>query len=208
VKIVDESPATLPLVSPPPGWELKEFSGRSQVEVVKEDNRFVFRLVSQRTSFALYRDVAVNPKEFPILTWAWKALTLPAGGDVRERGRDDQAAQVYVIFPKWPFPKVNSDVIGYIWDSQAPVGLKMASLQSGNVKLVVLQSGGGKVGRWIQEERNVYQDYVELFGKEPPKVGKIAVMIDSNDTRSSAESYIHNLIFRKRSAAGDQASGG
>lgn len=55
VKIVDESPATLPLVSPPPGWDLKEFSGRSQVEVVKEDNRFVFRLVSQRTSFEIGR---------------------------------------------------------------------------------------------------------------------------------------------------------
>jgi hypothetical protein len=195
VKITDEAPDKLPQTSPPPGWDLKEFSGRAQVEVVKDGARLALRLVSKQTSFALYRDVILDPKRFPVLTWSWKALALPAGGDVRERGRDDQAIQVYVIFPRWPSPKVNSDVIGYIWDSRAPAGLKITSPQSRNVRLVVLQSGGENAGRWIREERNVYQDYVELFRREPPKVGKIAVMIDSNDTRSSAESYIHDLAF-------------
>lgn len=195
VKIADEDPGKLPQTSPPPGWDLKEFSGQAQVEVVKDGARLALRLVSKQTSFALYRDVLLDPKRFPVLTWSWKALALPAGGDVRERGRDDQAIQVYVIFPRWPSPKVNSDVIGYIWDSRAPAGLKITSPQSRNVRLVVLQSGGENAGRWIREERNVYQDYVELFKREPPKVGKIAVMIDSNDTRSSAESYIHDLAF-------------
>lgn len=195
VRIIDESPARLPLTSPPPGWELKEFSGKARVEVVKDDKRLAFRLVSEGSSFALYRDVVLDPEEFPVLRWAWKTIALPVGGDIRERKSDDQAVQVYVIFPRWPFPKVNSDVIGYIWDSRAPVGLKLTSPQSGNVKLVVLQSGGEKIGRWIQEERNVYRDYMELFGKKPLKVGKVAVMIDSNDTRSSAEAYVHDLMF-------------
>lgn len=197
VKITDEDPDKLPQTSPPPGWDLKEFSGRAHVEVVRDGARLALRLVSKQTSFALYRDVVLDPKRFPVLTWTWKALTLPAGGDVREKGRDDQAIQVYVIFPRWPSPKVNSDVIGYIWDSRAPAGLKITSPQSRNVRLVVLQSGGDNAGRWIREERNVYQDYVELFRREPPKVGKIAVMIDSNDTRSSAESYVHDLAFLK-----------
>lgn len=195
VRIIDESPARLPLSSPPLGWELKEFSGKGRVEVVKDDNRLAFRLVSEGSSFALYRDVVLDPEEFPVLRWAWKTIALPVGGDIRERKSDDQAIQVYVIFPRWPFPRVNSDVIGYIWDSRAPLGLKLTSPQSGNVKLVVLQSGREKVGRWIQEERNVYRDYMELFGKKPLKVGKVAVMIDSNDTRSSAEAYVHDLTF-------------
>lgn len=210
VKIVDEIPPRLPFAGPPPGWELKEFVGRAQVEVVRDGERVVFRLLSEQTSFALYRDVTLDIKTFPLLTWSWKVIKLPTGGDIRERARDDQAAQVYVIFPRWPYPRVNSDVIGYIWDSQAPIGLRLTSPQSTNVKLVVLQSGAERLGQWVREERNVHQDYVDLFGKDPPKVGKVAIMIDSNDTRSQAELFVDDLVFLRASSrpSGSQGSTG
>lgn len=197
VKILDEIPTRLPISGPPAGWELKEFAGRAQVDVVRDEGRVVFRLSSERTSFALYRDVVLDVKEFPLLTWSWKVSKLPAGGDIRERSADDQAAQVYVIFPRWPFPRINSDVVGYIWDTRAPVGLQTTSPQSSSVKLTVLQSGAERLGQWVQEERNVYQDYVGLFGKEPPQVGKVAIMIDSNDTGSQAESLVGELVFQR-----------
>lgn len=195
VKVVDTPPVKLPSAEVPSGWNLKEFVGPAQVEVVREDSRLALRLVSQGTSFALYRDVALDLKQFPILVWRWKVMKLPAGGDVRERTRDDQAAQVYLIFPRWPSPRNNSDVLGYIWDSQAPAGAKLTSPQAANVKVIVLESGAERLGRWVQEERNVYQDYVELFNREPPRIGQVAVMVDSNDTRSHAEAFIENLAF-------------
>lgn len=197
VKILDDLLVRLPLAGPPSGWELKEFSGRSQVDVVRDGGHIAFRLSSDQASFALYRDAALDVKEFPILTWSWKVTKLPVGGDVRERVSDDQAAQVYVIFPRWPFPRINSDVLGYIWDTRAPAGLQLTSPQSGNVKLTVLESGTERIGQWVLEQRNVYQDYVDLFGKEPPQVGKVAIMIDSNDTRSQAEAFFGDLVFQR-----------
>lgn len=177
------------------GWSLKEFVGPAQVEAVREDSRLALRLVSQGTSFVLYRDVALDLTQFPILTWRWKVITLPTRGDVRERATDDQAAQVYLIFPRWPSPRISSDVMGYIWDSRAPEGAKLTSPQSANVKVVVLQSGAERLGRWVQEERNAYRDYVELFGRAPPRIGQVAVMVDSNDTQSQAEALIDDLVF-------------
>lgn len=197
VPIVDEVPDRLPQAGVPPAWDLKEFSGRAEVDVVNEDGRVALRLGSERSSYALYRDVVVDPQEFPVLTWAWKVTRLPAGGDIRERARDDQAAQVYVIFPRWPFPRIHSDVLGYIWDSRAPAGLRLTSTQSANVKLVVLESGPERLGQWVSEERDVYQDYLALFGRDPPRIGKIAVMIDSNDTGSRAEALVGELTFRR-----------
>lgn len=195
VKVVDAPPRNLPSSELPSGWNLKEFAGRAQVEVVRENSRLAFRLVSQGTSFALHRDVVLDPKQFPILTWRWKVIKLPAAGDVRELARDDQAAQVYLVFPRWPSPRINSDVVGYVWDSGAPVGVTLTSHQSANVKLMVLQSGRERLGQWVQEERNVYQDYVALFQREPPRIGKVAVMVDSNNTRSQAEAFIEDLTF-------------
>jgi hypothetical protein len=73
----------------------------------------------------------------------------------------------------------------------------MTSPQSSNVKLTVLESGAARLGQWVHEERNVYQDYVNLFGKEPPQVGKVAIMIDANDTRSQAEAFVGDLTFHR-----------
>lgn len=200
VEVSGTPPIKLPSLELPPEWNLKEFMGRAQVEVVREDSRLAFRLISRSTSFALYRDVVVDLKRFPILTWRWKVLALPTGGDVRQRTTDDQAAQVYLVFPRWPSPRINSDVMGYIWDSSAPVGAKLTSPQSANVRVVVLQSGAERLGQWVREERHIHQDYVELFGREPPRLGQVALMADSDNTRSRAEALIEDLVFLQREA--------
>ncbi|MFQ5827841.1 MAG: DUF3047 domain-containing protein [Candidatus Methylomirabilia bacterium] len=197
VKVVNRLPTSLPSKGPPSGWALKEFEGAARVEVVREDFHVAFHLVSQQSSFALYRDVILDLKAFPILTWWWKVTRLPTDGDIREIERDDQAAQIYLVFPRWPSPRSRSHVVGYVWDTRAPVGSKLTSPRSSNVRVVVVRSGAGELGRWVREERNAYQDYVDLFGRNPPRVGMVAVMIDSNDTRSRAEAYIDDLLFAR-----------
>src|SRR2546426_12302301 len=64
-------------------------------------------------------DGTVNLKSTPVLEWNWKAVTLPTGTDARNRQTDDQAAQLYVVWPRLP-QEFRSRIIGYIWDTQAP----------------------------------------------------------------------------------------
>jgi hypothetical protein len=195
VPIADDVPARLPATVFPAGWELKEFAGRATTELVRDDGRVALRLVSDRASFALYRDVVLDLRQYPNLAWSWKAVRLPTGGDGRTRATDDQVAQVYVVIPRWPFPRINSDVIGYCWDTRAPIGEKLQSPQAANVRSIVVESGYERLGTWVREERDVHADYVQLFGREPARVGKIAVMSDSNDTGTLAEALIDDLIF-------------
>src|SRR5262245_64852827 len=125
---------------------------------------------------------------------------MPADGDVRERAVDDQAAQVYVIFPRWPAPLQNSDVVGYVWDSRAPAGTQLTSTQAANVKIIVVASGRGAADTWRVEQRDVAKDYAALFGHPAPRVGQVALMIDTNDTKESAEALIGDLIFSRKRA--------
>ncbi|MBE7415189.1 MAG: DUF3047 domain-containing protein [Deltaproteobacteria bacterium] len=179
---------------PPEGWQLKEWKGKADFKVVKEDFGPAIHLKSERTSSALYKDVEFELKDYPYLSWRWKVASLPQGADVREKSKDDQAAQVYVIFPKWP-AVVNSKVVGYIWDTSAPAGSSVRSTKTGNTRYMVLRSGPDGLGAWHSETRNVYEDYKKLFNEEPPRIGKVSVMIDSDDTRSSAESFIGDIRF-------------
>ncbi|PYN74079.1 MAG: hypothetical protein DMD96_31580 [Candidatus Rokuibacteriota bacterium] len=200
IRVADRVPPRLPADGVPVGWTVKEFAGRASVELVRDGTHLALRLKSERSSFALYRDVVVDLNEFPFLSWSWKVVRLPADGDVRERASDDEAAQVYVIFPRWPSPVTTSDVIGYVWDSRAPVGTRLTSTKASNVKIIVVASGGSQRATWLFEERQVAHDYAALFGRQPPRVGQVAVMIDTNDTRGVAEALIGDLVFsRKRS---------
>src|SRR5438445_181285 len=200
VRVTDRTPIRLPAEGIPAGWTAKEFVGHASVELVRDEARLALRLRSEHSSFALYRDVVVDLGEFPFLSWSWKVVRLPPDGDVRERAADDQAAQVYVIFPRWPAPLRNSDVVGYVWDSRAPVGTQVTSTKAGNVKIIVVASGRSQAETWRLERRDVAKDYVALFGRQPPRVGQVAVMIDTNDTHGTAEAFIGDLVFARTRA--------
>lgn len=181
----------------PPGWSLKQwFGGGHDVQIISEGGRSVLRLASRKNSFGIYKKMDFNIKDYPILTWRWKVTRLPEGGDVRDRRTDDQAAQVYVMFPRFP-TTINTRLVGYIWENKTPLGLQVTSKKSSNTRYIVLQSGPEKLDQWIEERRNVDEDYRRLFGEVPPQVGGVTLMIDSDDTQSSAESFFDRIQFEK-----------
>ncbi len=200
VPITDDIPALLPESGPPAGWELKELAGQAMIALVRDEERVALQVRTDRASFVLYRDVVVDLRQQPMLEWQWKAARLPVGGDARSPAADDQAAQIYVVVPRWPFPRVNSHVVGYLWDSSAPVGMRIVRPDAPNVRSIVVESGPERVGAWIRERRNVHADYVELFGQKPGRVGMVGIMSDTNHTGGPAEAFLDDLVFFGRSA--------
>lgn len=181
----------------PSEWELKEWKGRADIEIVADDSgQDVLHLKSKETSTALYKKIDVDIKETPYINWKWKVTNIPTGADVRKKGFDDQAAQIYVIFPKFP-SQINSRLVGYIWDTSAPVGSEVTNSKLSNIKYVVIRSGTNGLGKWFVEKQNVYEDYKRLFGEEPPMVGSVALMIDSDNTKSGAESFFGDIYLSR-----------
>ena len=177
----------------PAGWEVKEKSGKADFAVVKDDGVAALRLRSANTSFSLQKEVHVNLKQYPVLTWKWKITKLPQGGDFRKSKTDDQAAQLFVAFTK-------TKSIVYIWDTSAQRGLMedTSPVPFMHVKVVVVRSGPAETGKWTTETRNVYEDYKKLFGEEPPAVSGMRLQINSQHTGTSAESYFANVTFNKQ----------
>ncbi len=187
--------------SAPEGWQLKEWHGHAEFSVVAEGSDTAIHMKSDHASGAIYKDIEFDIKDYPMLHWKWKAVKLPEGADVRVKSKDDQAVQVYVLFPRWP-AIINGRVLGYIWDTSAPAGSFIQSTKSSNTRYVVIRSGNDGVGQWFTEQRNVYEDYKKSFGEEPPPVGSVSVMIDSDDMRTTAESYVRDIYFSKQPGSG------
>jgi hypothetical protein len=184
----------------PAGWQLKERSGKADFSIIKESGIYALHLRSEDTSYALQKPVNVDPRTYPLLSWKWKVTELPDGGDFRTSETDDQAAQLFVAFS-------DRKVIAYIWDSNAPQGLMedACELPFVTIKAIVVRSGPSETGRWIAETRNAHDDYVKLFGHEPPKIGGIRIQINSQHTETSGESFFADVVFSKHEdEVGDQ----
>jgi hypothetical protein len=177
----------------PKGWQVKEKSGKADLKVVKDGDVHAVLFRSADTSFSLQKEVKVNIKQYPVLSWKWKAVKQPTGGDFRRSKTDDQAAQLFLGFTK-------TRAIVYIWDTTAPQGLMESTspVPFMTVKVVVVRSGPAELGKWITETRNVYEDYKKFYGDEPPTVSGVRLQINSQHTGTSAESLFADVEFRKK----------
>ena len=183
----------------PSGWTGEAFGRRADYDFTIEqraDGR-VLRLESRNDHSTIARDITgrVNLKETPILEWSWKATILPTGGDLQRKETTDMAAQLYVVWPRFP-ALVRSRIIGYVWDATTPATTIVKSQKTGTVTFVVMRSGTKDLGKWLTEHRNVAEDYVKIFGEAPDDPSAITISIDSNDTHSIAESFMGPIVFR------------
>jgi hypothetical protein len=182
----------------PAGWNLEVKEGEPVITMEKDGDHTVVRLVARKSSFGIKKEFEMDIREYPYLNWKWKVTKLPEKGNFLKKETDDQAAQLYVIFPRFP-SKINTDFVCYYWESNpANKGKTGASVAWSKAKIIVLQAGPEKLNQWVSEKRNVYEDYKRLFGKEPPEVGGVAFYINSQHTQSEAESYLGEIYFSKK----------
>jgi hypothetical protein len=182
----------------PVGWELEEKTGTPNIKIEKNGDIIFVRFQSNNSSFGIKKEKGLDLKDTPYLNWKWKVTVLPERGDFLKKETDDQAAQMYVFFPRFP-AKFNTQIVGYLWESN-PKNLKMEgeSPAWSESKVIVLQAGSKNLNQWIQEKRNVYEDYKRLFKEEPPKVGGITLYINTQHTQAKDESSFADIFFSKK----------
>lgn len=178
-----------------PRWEEKSFRGKTSYQVVKEGTGKVLQAQSQGTASGVVFKKEYQLQDYPLLSWRWKVRGIIPKANERTKSGDDYAARVYVVFPHWFFPKTRT--ISYVWGNTLPKGAAVPSPYTGNAMMVAVESGAEKVGEWQTAQRNVLEDYRKLFGEEPPTVGAIAIMTDTDNTGASAEAWYDDLQIEK-----------
>lgn len=173
----------------PPEWKPRKESGRPVYSIREEDGRRFLRGVARRIGIQAGREVAWSLEAYPILAWSWRPIEFPTSSDERKSGANDSAVSVYAVFPT---SAVSVKSLKYVWSRVVPVDTHLTS-SAGNTQVRILRSSA-QVGRWADEQVNVREDYQKYFGgSEVPKPGGIAVLTDSDDTKSSAQGDYANF---------------
>jgi hypothetical protein len=180
------------------GWTPKVFKGETSYSFVNEDGRTVLKAHSSAAASGLYKRVDLDLRAYPVLRWSWKIEHTIKKGNERTKAGDDYAARVYVVFPKILFWKTRA--INYIWANSLAVGAAVPSAYTSNSMLVAVESGNGKAGKWVNEERNIYEDYRKFFGEEPPLLGAVALMTDTDNTGEEAVAWYGDITLASEEA--------
>jgi hypothetical protein len=197
-------------------WTFKKIERHTTYVTAREEGTVVVRAKAESSASGLIREVKVNPKEYSILAWRWKISNVYAKGDVSRKDGDDYPARIYVAFDYDPQRLGLLDrakhaavrllygeapplrVINYIWESKAPKGTITSSTYTDWVKMIVVESGGDLANRWLDEQRNVLEDYRKAFGEEPSAIIGIAIMTDADNTGETATAWYGDIVLRKR----------
>ena len=221
---VGEFSKSSPGTNLPEGWKPLSFRNiekSTQYRLVKDGNTVVVKAVSAASASGLIREIKIDPKEFPILQWRWKVGNILKKGNVKTREGDDYPARIYIAFEYDPkklnfFEKTKYNTyrilygqypplraINYIWESSAPKGTAVPNPYASRVLMIVVESGPEKINQWVNEERNVLEDYRKAFGEDPPLISGVALMTDTDNTGESATAYYGDISFRKGGSKND-----
>ena len=176
-------------------WSTKEFKGKTEYSIVKTERGMVLKAVSKASASGLIYKYKYDLKDYPYLSWWWKIENIIKKGDATKKEGDDYAARIYVIFPHW-FPPLTRS-INYIWANRLHRGSAVKNTYFSRAVMIAVESGNENIGKWIHEKRNVYEDYKDLFGDEPPEAGAIAIMTDTDQTGETAIAYYDDIIISR-----------
>ncbi len=199
------------------GWKpltFKKIPKHTSYEVVKDGDVTVVKAVSEASASGLIKPVVIDPKEYPIVRWRWKIDNVLKSSNVALKNGDDFPARLYITFAYDPdkvsfgkklrfkagqalFGDIPIAALNYIWETKTPVGTIVENAYTDFAKMVIVESGTHKVGTWIDEERNIYEDYKKAFGEEPPMINGVAIMSDTDNTKERATAYYGDIIFKK-----------
>ncbi len=195
--VEDWRQATLGARGVPAGWEKYETPRGNPAydfTVVEDEGRRALAMRSASDHSTIAHPVDVDLGVTPVLAWQWKVMSLPRGADLRERATSDATGHLFVIWPRFP-ALLRSRLIGYVWDRALPVGTIVKSTKTGTVTFVIARSGEAGLGQWTEARHDVAADHRRIFGEAPEAPGAIALSIDSNDTRSTAEARFGRIGF-------------
>lgn len=166
------APALARLQSPPAapeGWQYLWELGPAEIfrEVHADDDGGPRRRMHTHTR----NDVAIlqKPAEIALtpdteLKWSWRVDQLP-GKQAENSVITHDYISIAVEFD-------NGQDLTYLWSSALPVGETFRCPLPGwkdRETHVVARSGNADLGRWLNESRNVLQDYAKAVGGPPPQ---------------------------------------
>ena len=182
-------------------WEAKDFKGKTEYSLVDLEGTKVLKAVSEKGASGLFNEQRIDLYQTPVMHWRWHIENKLGHLNEQETSGDDYAARVYVLISGGAAFWQNK-ALNYVWSSSSPVGTVWPNAYTfgganGKMTMISLRDSTHHTGTWYAEQRNILTDLKEHFGEDIRYIDGVALMSDSDDSKSNVTAYYGDIYFNK-----------
>jgi hypothetical protein len=202
----------------PAGWEkwiLHPLKRRTEYGWKKDRSGVFLEAKSRGSASGIIKRLDLDPAEFAHLQFSWMIDSLLEGADVADRDFEDSPVRIVLAFDGDKSSLSSKDLafmervktftgqdlpyasLMYIWDNKRPLNTVVTNPHSSRIKKFVASTGKAGLKTWQMHRRNIVNDYRTAFGKEPGKLIGIAIMTDTDNTKTYAQAQYRGLRISK-----------
>jgi Protein of unknown function (DUF3047) len=202
----------------PVGWEkwlLHPMKRKTDYGWRKDNGGVYVEAKSHSSASGLIKRLNLSPSEYGHLQFSWMVDGLLEGADVAVRETEDSPVRVVLAFDgdkaSLPvkdqafFERVKTftgqdmpyATLMYVWDNHRALNSVVSNPHTARVQKLVASSGSGGVKTWQVHARNIRDDYRAAFGKDPGQLIAIAIMTDTDNTKTTARARYRGLRLSK-----------
>ncbi|MFN9746518.1 MAG: DUF3047 domain-containing protein [Betaproteobacteria bacterium] len=210
--------ASVPPAATDDRWHPVPLPGKAatRYEPAHKDGRPAVLAVSDRSASLWRRHVEPSQATPGEVSFSWWAQSLLEQASVADVDREDATARVVFGFggdqtrlsarTRMSFDLAEAltgerppyATLMYVWDATAPVGSVIVNPRSDRIRKIVVDSGPEGLRRWRDHRRDLAADFRLAFGEEPGPLRSVALMTDSDNTRSRARTWYGEVVLKPR----------
>jgi hypothetical protein len=190
-------------------WEHYALPGKARTEFsyTRKDGRDAVAVTAASSASMLRHKVHIAPEALGSVRFSWQVPQLIQEADLALREADDSPVRVILAFEgdrsRWSarnamLSELSRALTGeempyatlmYVWSNKRPAGSVIHNPRTDRIRKIVLESGPDQLNRWLDYERDIRADYERAFGEPPGALVAIAIMTDSDNTRTRARAW-------------------
>lgn len=185
-------------------------------ELVAGADKPVLSVQADRSVSILRRRFAEAIPAVGHIDFSWKVDGLPDGANLSDVDLGDAPVRILLSFDgdrsKWSARNHRlSDMsrlltgeelpyatLMYVWSTNDAADSVVVNPRTDRIRKVVVESGAAQVGRWRQYRRDVHADFLRAFGEEPGPLRAVALMTDTDNTRSRLRAWYGPMSLAAR----------
>jgi hypothetical protein len=171
------------------------------------EGRQAIKAMADRSASVYRQKLNINPVDLGSVKFSWQTAKLIDHADMAVRESEDAVVRVILSFEgdRSKFSAKNrmlSDLslaltgeelpyatLMYVWCNKRAVGEVITNPRTDRIRKLVVESGRGNLGKWLDYQRDIRADFIKAFGEEPGALTGIALMTDTDNTQSKATAW-------------------
>jgi hypothetical protein len=203
----------------PKGWSfyrVAPYKKNTAYRLQQYQGRTVLKAESDQSASGLAVKLKPRPSQHLWLQWEWKAVTSLNKANNLDKYADDAPLRIMVAFDGDRSKLTIKDrmlaemaqimsghempyaTLMYVWSPQGQLEQIKSNPYTDRVKLIAVDVGQENLGQWRKHQRDLTADYIKAYGYEPGNLIGIALMTDTDNTKSQTKAYYGDIELKYR----------